>query len=58
VDLVIRAERAVIADEFRRAVTHISAMTYPDGGIALVRVFGRPTEDGTAQLQAMWESSA
>jgi allantoicase len=38
-------------------ITALQVRAYPDGGIARVRAFGRPTEHGTALLQAMWEAS-
>ncbi|HKH51992.1 MAG TPA: allantoicase, partial [Mycobacterium sp.] len=38
-------------------ITALQLRAYPDGGIARVRAFGRPTEDGIALLQTMWEAS-
>jgi allantoicase len=43
------------------AATNVTAMrvqAYPDGGFARIRAFGRPTEDGVAQLESMWKASA
>ena len=39
--------------------TNITALrqAYPDGGMARVRAFGRPTEDGVAQLESLWEAA-
>jgi Asp/Glu/Hydantoin racemase/Allantoicase repeat len=39
-------------------ITALRVQAYPDGGIARVRAFGRPTERGVALLQSMWEASA
>jgi allantoicase len=39
-------------------ITALLVQAYPDGGIARVRAFGRPTEHGIALLQTMWEASA
>jgi allantoicase len=39
-------------------ITALRLQAYPDGGIARVRAFGRPTEHGIAQLQSMWAASA
>ena len=39
------------------AITALRVQAYPDGGIARVRAFGRPTADGAAQLESMWEAS-
>jgi allantoicase len=39
-------------------ITAVRVQAYPDGGIARVRAFGRPTERGIALLQSMWEASA
>lgn len=39
-------------------ITALRVQAYPDGGIARVRAFGRPTEHGTALLQSMWDASA
>jgi allantoicase len=41
-----------------RDITALRVQAYPDGGIARVRAFGRPTEHGTALLQSMWDASA
>jgi allantoicase len=38
-------------------ITALRVQAYPDGGIARVRAFGRPTDHGIAQLRAMWEAS-
>jgi allantoicase len=41
--------------------TNISALrvqAYPDGGIARVRAFGRPTAHGVALLESRWAASA
>jgi allantoicase len=38
-------------------ITALRVQAYPDGGIARVRAFGRPTENGMAQLRSMWEAS-
>jgi allantoicase len=39
-------------------ITALRVQAYPDGGIARVRAFGRPTEHGIALLQSRWEASA
>jgi allantoicase len=39
-------------------ITALRVQAYPDGGIARVRAFGRPTEHGIALLQSNWEASA
>ena len=39
-------------------ITALRVQAYPDGGIARVRAFGRPTADGVALLQSRWEASA
>jgi allantoicase len=39
-------------------ITALRLQAYPDGGIARVRAFGRPTEHGIALLEAKWEASA
>jgi allantoicase len=39
-------------------ITALRVQAYPDGGIARVRAFGRPTQRGIALLQTMWEASA
>jgi allantoicase len=63
VDLV-QAERAVTDGHIRPAavaatnVTVMRVQAYPDGGFARIRAFGRPTEDGVAQLESMWKASA
>jgi allantoicase len=41
-----------------RNITALRVQAYPDGGIARVRAFGRPTERGIALLQSMWDASA
>jgi len=38
-------------------ITALRVQAYPDGGIARVRAFGRPTDRGIALLQSMWEAS-
>jgi allantoicase len=38
-------------------ITALRVQAYPDGGIARVRAFGRPTEHGIAVLQTVWEAS-
>jgi allantoicase len=39
-------------------ITALRVQAYPDGGIARVRAFGRPTEHGVSLLQSQWEASA
>jgi allantoicase len=39
-------------------ITALRVQAYPDGGIARVRAFGRPTQHGLALLESMWEASA
>jgi allantoicase len=39
-------------------ITALRVQAYPDGGIARVRAFGRPTENGVALLRSNWEASA
>jgi allantoicase len=41
-----------------RDITALRVQAYPDGGIARVRAFGRPTDQGIALLQSAWEASA
>ncbi len=38
-------------------ITALRVQAYPDGGIARVRAFGRPTDHGIALLQSGWEAS-
>jgi allantoicase len=38
-------------------ITALRVQAYPDGGLARVRAFGRPTEHGVAQLQSRWGAS-
>ena len=38
-------------------ITALRVQAYPDGGIARVRAFGRPTARGIALLQSRWEAS-
>jgi allantoicase len=38
-------------------IAALQVRAYPDGGIARVRAFGRPTERGTALLRTRWEES-
>ena len=56
--------RTRIAPDFRQLfvvdacdITALRLQAYPDGGIARVRAFGRPTENGMAHVQAMWDAS-
>jgi allantoicase len=39
-------------------INALRVQAYPDGGIARVRVFGRPTQQGIALLHSIWEASA
>jgi allantoicase len=39
-------------------ITALRVQAYPDGGIARVRAFGRPTDHGFAMLQSRWDASA
>jgi allantoicase len=39
-------------------ITALRVQAYPDGGLARVRAFGRPTDRGDALLKTMWEASA
>jgi allantoicase len=39
-------------------ITALRVQAYPDGGLARVRAFGRPTEHGLALLESMWGASA
>jgi allantoicase len=41
-----------------RDITALRLQAYPDGGIARVRAFGRPTRAGYADLCSRWEASA
>jgi allantoicase len=38
-------------------ITALRVQAYPDGGIARVRAFGRPTQNGMTHVQAMWDAS-
>jgi allantoicase len=38
-------------------ITAILVQAYPDGGIARVRAFGRPTAEGSTLLRAMWDAA-
>ncbi len=63
-DVVVLARTRIAPDArqvFVVAATDITAVrvqAYPDGGIARVRAFGRPTEHGVALLRSVWEASA
>jgi allantoicase len=37
--------------------THVRLDVYPDGGMARLRLWGTPTEDGAAALRARWEAT-
>jgi allantoicase len=37
--------------------THVRLDVYPDGGMARLRLWGTPTEDGLAALRARWEET-
>jgi len=39
-------------------ITALRVQAYPDGGLARVRAFGRPTDHGTELLKTLWEASA
>jgi allantoicase len=39
-------------------ITALRVQAYPDGGLARVRAFGRPTDHGVSLLKSMWEASA
>jgi allantoicase len=39
-------------------ITALRVQAYPDGGLARVRAFGRPTARGVELLKTMWEDSA
>jgi allantoicase len=39
-------------------ITALRVQAYPDGGIARVRAFGKPTEHGLTLLHSVWEASA
>jgi allantoicase len=39
-------------------VAALRVQAYPDGGLARIRAFGRPTEHGVALLNSLWEESA
>jgi allantoicase len=38
-------------------ITALRVQAYPDGGIARIRAFGRPTDEGMALLRSMWEAA-
>ena len=38
-------------------ITALRVQAYPDGGIARVRAFGRPTTAGVAELRDRWETA-
>jgi allantoicase len=61
VDVLARTRIAADARQvFIVDATDITAMrvqAYPDGGLARVRAFGKPTGQGAAQLASMWEKS-
>jgi allantoicase len=40
------------------SITALRVQAYPDGGIARVRAFGRPTEHSIALLRSRWEASS
>jgi allantoicase len=57
-------DRTRIAPDTRHVfvvdATDIAALrvqAYPDGGLARVRAFGRPTGHGAALLKGMWEAA-
>jgi allantoicase len=39
------------------AATRVRLDVYPDGGMARLRLWGRPTADGTAALRRRWETT-
>ena len=39
------------------AATHVRLDVYPDGGMARLRLWGTPTADGLAALQARWDET-
>jgi allantoicase len=40
-----------------KGITALRLQAYPDGGMARVRAFGRPTNEGLARLRSIWEAS-
>ena len=38
-------------------VTALRLQAYPDGGIARIRAYGRPTDAGMALLRSTWETT-
>ena len=41
-----------------RDVTALRVQAYPDGGIARVRAFGRPTPVGMERMRALWDAAS
>ncbi|OBF35894.1 allantoicase [Mycobacterium sp. ACS1612] len=63
-DVEVLARTRIAADARQIFVTDATDITalrvqaYPDGGLARVRAFGRPTGRGVELLKTMWEDSA
>ena len=41
-----------------RAATHVRLDVFPDGGMARLRLYGSPTDDGRAALTARWQATS
>jgi allantoicase len=53
----IAADARQIFSVDANGITGIRVQAYPDGGIARVRAFGRPTTAGVAELRDRWEAA-
>jgi allantoicase len=49
------ARQVFVVDAMDIAAIRVQA--YPDGGIARIRAFGRPTDDGMTLLRAVWDEA-
>jgi allantoicase len=47
----------VVLPEPSSAATHVRLDVYPDGGMARLRLWGTPTDDGLAALRARWDAT-
>jgi allantoicase len=47
----------VVLPEPSAAATHVRLDVYPDGGMARLRLWGSPTDDGLAALRARWDAT-
>jgi allantoicase len=57
-DLQPDTRHRVVLPEPAPPATHVRLDVYPDGGMARLRLWGTPTDDGLAALQARWDETA